>query len=100
MKINEKFGAIIEFKNNEKYVLADGTLYGEESRYDFDCTNFDEDDFDDNLRNEDDHDYDIEKITYNGIVLFDRDISKGEAKEMTVAEISEALGYEVKVVKE
>lgn len=100
MEIEDKFGVIIEFKNGEKYVLADGSIYGEDSSYDWDCSSLCEDDFDDNLRCEDNHDYDIKKITYNNVVLFDRTINKGKAKEMTVAEISEALGYEVKVVKD
>ena len=100
MEIEKKFGAIIEFKNGEKYVLADGAIYGENASYEWDYNSLCEDDFDGNLRCEDNHDYDIKKITYNNVILFDRNLSKGEAKEMTVAEISEALGYEVKVVKE
>ena len=100
MEIEDKFGVIIEFKNGEKYVLADGSLYGEDSSYDWDCSSLCEDDFDGNLRYGDSHNYDIQKITYNNVVLFDRTINKGEAKEMTVAEISEALGYDVKVVKD
>ena len=44
-------------------------------------------------------DYDIVKVERVGEIVYQREDNK-EPVEMTVAEISEKLGYEVKIVKE
>lgn len=92
-----QFGDIVTERNGERYVFADGRLYGEDSDYYNDCDAVD-DYFNDDLTYEEDDfsEHDIVKVERNGITIFER----GETKEMTISEISKALGYEVKVVKE
>lgn len=97
-----KFGDIITLRNGERYLYADGYLCGESVNYYCDADNL-SDNYNDNLIRDsyesDKQDYDIVEVkrpvgTYT---VFDRST---EPVEMTIAEISEKLGYEVKVVKE
>ena len=96
-----QFADIVTLRDGNKYVVADGCLYGEDDGYYEDCERIDND-YNNNLiycneYDEERHDLDIMKVERNGEVIFQRE---NEAKEMTVAEISKALGYEVKIVKE
>lgn len=96
-----QFADIVTLRDGNKYVVADGHLYGEYEVYYEDYKRIDNN-YNNSLIycNEYDgerHDLDIMKVERNGEVIFQRE---NEAKEMTVAEISKALGYEVKIVKE
>ena len=74
-------------------------MHGEDNLYYCDCDELKDCYNDDLTRNSDDkdnHQYDIVKIERAGQVIYERE----ETVEMTIAEISEKLGYEVKVVKE
>lgn len=90
-----EFGDIITLRNEEKYVYADEALYGDDdcNECDGDCIDYWNDE---TLKNDDEEYYDIMKVEREGQVIYDRN---KEVKEMTVEEISEALGYEVKVIK-
>ena len=79
--------------------MADGCMLGED--YDYYCDNDEIEDYynDDLTRDSDDIDdrqYDIVKVERAGQVIYERETTV----EITIAEISEKLGYEVKVVKE
>ena len=94
-----KFADVITLQNGERYVFADGYMFGEGSTYEMWCckiTNHYNDDFDALSGN---YEIDIVKIERNGVLIYEREKPR-EAKEMTVSEISKALGYEVKIVKE
>lgn len=92
-----QFGDILTLRNGEKHVYASGYMYGEDGKYYLDCERVDEY-YNDDLTSVESSDYDIVKVerATKSEVIFER---KEEAKEMTVEEISKALGYEVKVVK-
>ena len=98
-----QFADVVTLRNGERYVVADDYLYGEDDDYYID-SRYIEDYYNNDLTyNEDDGDYDDEgydivKVERNGSIIYEREETK--VKEMTVAEISEALGYEVKIVKE
>ena len=92
-----KFGDILTLRNSDKYVVADGYMYGEDYSYILDGDKIDLWYNDDLTENENNKERDIVKVERLGNVIYER---KDEAKEMTVEEISKALGYEVKVVKE
>jgi hypothetical protein len=101
---NLPFGAVIKFANDETYVIADGTWYGEDSCYYKDGESFDEDEFNDDLEYIDDycdederHLYNIQKITYGDAILYIREPKI--VKEMTVEEVCKELGYDVKIIK-
>jgi len=90
-----RFADIVTLRNGERYVYVDGYLYSEKNGYgsliDYWCENL--------LAYENDEDADdIMKVERAGEVIWER--TESEVKEMTIKEISEALGYEVKVVKE
>ncbi len=94
-----QFADILTLRNGEKYVVADGCMLGED--YDYYCDNDEIEDYynDDLTRDSDDIDdrqYDIVKVERAGQVIYERETTV----EITIAEISEKLGYEVKVVKE
>ena len=84
-------------RDGERYVVADGCLYGEDSDNYSDCDtiaewyNYDLTYFENNK------DYDIIKVERDGNVIYER--KETEVKKMTVSEISKALGYEVEIVK-
>lgn len=93
-----KFGDILTLRNGERYLYTDGYLCGESHNYYCDCDCVEEC-YNKDLTHEDDKDFDIVEVkrpigTYT---VFERST---EPVEMTIAEISEKLGYEVKVVKE
>lgn len=101
-----QFADIITLRNSEKYVYADEAIYAEDDDYKADgdvielCYNYDL------TRSSmgfwysgDPKNYDIVKVERSGEVVYQREDNK-ETVEMTVAEISEKLGYEVKIVKE
>jgi len=103
---NLQFADVITLRNGERYVYADEAIYAEDDDYKADgdtielCYN------DDLTRGSRSYyysgkleDYDIVKIERAGEVVYQREDNK-EPVEMTVAEISEKLGYEVKIVKE
>ena len=90
-----QFGDILTLRNGERYVYTDKTIYGERNHYhcnrDIVTMSFKE-----NLtRDSSLHEYDIIKVEREGQVVYERE----DVREMTVEEISKALGYEVKVVK-
>lgn len=91
-----EFADIITLRNGERYVLVEDTMYGEDSCYDCDCDNIG-DYNNDGTRRYGNKNYDIMKVERNGKVIFERDET---VREMTVKEISKALGYDVKIVKE
>jgi len=91
-----QFADIITLRNKQKYVVADNCLYGEDSCYIADCNSLDSENYNDDLTSIEDSNYDIVKIEREGQVIYERE----EIKEMTVEEISKALGYEVKIVKD
>lgn len=91
-----QFGDILTLKNGEKYVFADGTIYGEDCLNDCDCYEV-EDYYKDNLTREDDeHKYDITKVEREGQVIYERE----EILEVTMKEVCEKFDQEVKIVKE
>ena len=92
-----KFGDILILRNGARYVFASGYMYGEKSYYSLDSSKIGLLYNDDLTENEDEKDHDIVKVERIGNVIFER---KVEVKEMTVEEISKALGYEVKIVKD
>lgn len=95
-----QFADIVTTRNGERYVVANEGMFGEKDGYWLGSEyipNFYKQDlkYDSNL--EGNRIYDIVKVERSGQVIWER---SEEVKEMTIAEISEALGYEVKVVKE
>lgn len=97
-----QFADIVTTRNGERYVVTDGRIYGESSDCKLDCDDLSED-YDENLIcinswGSINSYFDIMKVERAGQVIWER--PEPEVKEMTIAEISEALGYEVKVVKE
>ena len=94
---------VVEFRNGNKALVINDIILGELSIGGFDLANWTDD-----LKDKYTDKYDIMKI-YRPIGSIPTDRSKWkdlsviykrtEVKEMTVEEISEALGYEVKVVK-
>ena len=91
-----QFGDILTLRNGERFVYADGVIHGESEDYYADCDTVSMCYDNDLIYNSSHSECDVMKVERNGIVVFERE----EVKEMTIAEISEALGYEVKVVKE
>ena len=94
---NLQFGDIVTLRNGERYVVADCYLHGESDMYNGDCYSIYDMYNKDLTQNENNEDEDIVKVQRDGKVIYDREDTK--VREMTVAEISKALGYEVKVVK-
>ena len=95
-----QFADIVTTRNGERYVVAYITLFGEKDGYWLDheyIPNFYRQDLKYDCNLEGNRIYDIVKVERSGQVIWER---SEEVKEMTIAEISEALGYEVKVVKE
>ncbi len=92
-----KFGDIVTLRNSERYVIANDTMYGELERYYQDCEPVCN--YNDNLKyyENSDREDDIVKVERAGTTIFEREESK--VKEMTIEEISKALGHGVKVVK-
>lgn len=90
-----QFADILTLRNGERYVVAQEYMYGEDGSYYANCDDL-ESCYNNDLTKNGDRDYDIMKIERAGQVIYERE----EVKEMTIAEISEELGYEVKVVKE
>ena len=98
-----QFADIVTTRNGERYVVANEGMFGEKDGYWLGSEyipNFYKQDlkYDSNL--EGNRIYDIVKVERSGQVIWERSEEEKEVKEMTIAEISEALGYEVKVVKE
>ncbi len=90
-----QFADILTLRNGERYVVTDGYMHGENSGYYCDCDELD-DEYNDDLTRDGNKAHDIVKVERAGQVIFERE----EVIEMTISEISEKLGYEVKVVKE
>ena len=94
---------IVEFRNGEKVLTAKDMIFGK-----LHIGGFSTDTWGDDLIDKSGHSYDIMKV-YRPTDNIPTDESKWkdlpvvyertEVKEMTVEEISKALGYEVKVVK-
>lgn len=101
-----QFADIVTTRNGERYVVGEDNMFGESECYHLDCCRIErvyEKDLKYTHKSFYDNgiDYDIMKVERAGQVIWERFEEKKEpAKEMTIAEISEALGYEVKVVKE
>lgn len=89
-----QFADILTLRNGQKYVKADEYMMGEESGYISDGDTISSY-YNDDLTHKCNDERDIIEVKRDGMIIFERE----EAREMTVAEISEALGYEVKVVK-
>lgn len=93
-----QFGDVITLRNGERYVFGGGYIIGEDSHYYCDCDNVSLTYESDLTRKYDNEEYDIVKIERVGSIVYER--KEEPVKEMTIAEISKALGYEVKIVKE
>ena len=92
-----QFADILTLRNGERYVVADYCIYGEDGDYSYGGDDIQIWYNDDLTQNEGDADEDIVKVERAGQVIYER---IDEVKEMTIEEISKALGYEVKIVKE
>ena len=91
-----QFADIVTTRNGERYVVVNGRIY-RENTMNYGLVGY----YNEDLTYDDDECYDIMRVERAGQVIWERFEEKKEpAKEMTIAEISEALGYEVKVVKE
>lgn len=90
-----QFADIITLRSGERYVYADDVMRGEKLDYNSDGNTISCWYNDDLTQNEGDRSEDIVKVERNGQVIYERQ----EAIEMTVEEICEKLGYEVKIVK-
>lgn len=84
-----QFADILTLKNGERFVVADGYMYGEESWCDCDCNEL-KDCYNDDLTQNDDDDseYDIVKVERAGQVIYERE----EIVEMTIPELEKKLG--------
>lgn len=91
-----QFGDILTLRNDERYVYVDGSMFGEKADYYMDYYGVKKF-YNENLMygDSDCRKYDIVKVEREGRVIYERE----DVREMTVEEISKALGYEVKVVK-
>ena len=97
-----RFGDIITLRNNKKFVVVNSYSGGYALRGNITDV-YDGNDIDDcldiNLKAlSEDEELDVMKVERKGSVLYRR--RKPEVVEMTVKEISEKLGYDVKIVKE
>ncbi len=90
-----QFGDILTLRNGERYVYAYGVIFGEERSYYCDDELVEKYFRNDLTRQSEMKEYDIVKVEREGQVIYERE----DIREMTVEEISKALGYEVKVVK-
>lgn len=91
-----RFGDILTLRNDERYVFVNGFIYGEDDLNDCDCDEV-EDHYKANLtRKCGECEYDITKIEREGQVVFERE----EILEVTMKEVCEKFGQEVKIVKE
>ena len=93
-----EFADVITLRNGERYVYADGRIQGEDIEYLADGDDVEES-YNNNLISSCCDEYDVVKIERAGEIVYQREDNK-EPVEMTVAEISEKLGYEVKIVRE
>ena len=94
-----QFGDIITLRNGERYVYANNHIFGEDEVNDLDgyllimayneLLEYSEDDIKEKS-------YDIVKVERQGQIIYERE----EAVEMTLSEVCEKLGYNVKIVKE
>lgn len=87
-----QFGDIITLRNGERYVYADGYIYGEKGVYSNDLKCICE--YVANAKES----YDIIKVERQGQIIYERKEEK--IIEMTLSEVCEKLGYNVKIVKE
>lgn len=103
---NIQFGDIITLRNGGRYVYADRCIYGENDNYELDCEILSENynsslrlkaEFIDETFSIKKENYDIVKVERQGQIIYER---KEEVVEMTLSEICEKLGYNVKIVKE
>lgn len=92
-----QFADILILQNGERYVVADGYMMGQKSDYYCDADEIKDFYNDDLTRKYNNCEYDIVKVERVEQVIYERE---EKVVEMTIAEISEKLGYEVKVVKE
>lgn len=90
-----QFGDVLTLRNDERYVYANGYIHGERNHYHCSGENVEAFFKKDLTRQSKTKEYDIIKVERARQTAYERE----EAKEMTVEEISKALGYEVKVVK-
>lgn len=99
LKLDElKFADILTLRNGERYVVADIYMCGEYEDYERDADIIENHYNKDLTYNRDDKSKDIIKVERTGIEIYQR--IENEAKEMTLAEISKILGYDVKIIKE
>lgn len=101
-----QFGDIITLRNGGRYVYTDGCIYGENDSYELDCEILSENynsslrlkaEFIDETFSIKKENYDIVKVERQGNIVYER---KEEVVEMTLSEVCEKLGYNVKIVKE
>lgn len=91
------FGDILTLKNGERYVVADGSMYGEREYYTRDCDTVKVWYNDDLTHNPISRNEDIIRVERAGKIIYER---QTEVKKMTVAQICKELGYDVEIVKE
>ena len=82
-------GDVLTMKDGDKYILYNEKLY------DLDGVGYDLDDFDYDLN----HDYNNDR-NFVKIEKLDGTVITNEIEEMTLAEVCEELGREIKIVKE
>lgn len=90
-----KFGDILIQRNEDKYVYASGRMYGESDSYynDGDCVDsYYQKNF---TYNDDMPERDIIKVIRNEKTIYEKVV-----KEMTLKQICDELGYEVKIIKD
>lgn len=90
-----QFGDILTLRNGERYVYVNDRMYGEKDYYTRNGSTPTLWYNDDLTENENHKSQDIMKVEREGQIIYERE----DVREMTVEEISKALGYEVKVVK-
>lgn len=90
-----KFGDILIQRKGDRYVFASGQMYGESDDYYNDCDCVD-DYYQKNFNYDDDMpERDIIKVIRNEKTIYEKVI-----KEMTLKQICDELGYEVKIIKD
>lgn len=98
IKRNEiEFGDILTLRNGDRYVVANGGMYGEKECYNRDADEVEVWYNDDLTQNENNKNEDVIRVERAGNIIYER---QKEAKKMTVAQICKELGYDIEIVKE
>lgn len=90
-----KFGDILIQRKGDRYVFASGCMYGEYDSYYNDGDTVDCYYNSDFSYDGDEQEYDIIKVIRKEKIIFNKPI-----REMTLKQICDELGYEVKIIKD